>query len=247
MFTPYPQTTDIRGEAQYIDDPPLCPLVDFRDTMTDPDIISLTKASRQQHGMPPPTPNTHSCTHADPAVIVPTKSRADSRTTFYSTLSNPRITNPPNPNNWTNHSNDSPEDAKSVAADAYYSVESGQQDHRSTHRGLTRESGLPQVGVRKSPLESTGTSLTHVLQTYSCVWREIYPLTPYMLLPPTPSTIFLWYTSHQTSLRPSLIPRYTQRRASISQGFSQETTSDLGSIRDLIYLCKLGGKNSPHL
>ena len=52
MFPPYPQTTELWGEAQYMDAPPLCTLEDMEYTTTNQDIPSPTKVSDQLQGMP---------------------------------------------------------------------------------------------------------------------------------------------------------------------------------------------------
>ena len=52
MFAPYPQNTDLWGEAQAMDDPPLCPSDNLKYTTTNQDITAPTKVSGQPHGLP---------------------------------------------------------------------------------------------------------------------------------------------------------------------------------------------------
>ena len=47
MFVPYPQTTELWGEAQAMDAPPLCPSDYLEDTTTNPYILSPTKVFGQ--------------------------------------------------------------------------------------------------------------------------------------------------------------------------------------------------------
>ena len=52
MFASYPQNTDLWGEAQAMDDPPLCPSDNLKYTTTNPDIPASTKVYMKPQGLP---------------------------------------------------------------------------------------------------------------------------------------------------------------------------------------------------
>ena len=52
MFTPYPRTTELWGDAQAMDAPPLCPSDYLEDTTTNPYILAPTKVFGQPQGLP---------------------------------------------------------------------------------------------------------------------------------------------------------------------------------------------------
>ena len=52
MFAPYPQTTDLWGEAKDMDDPQLCPSDNLKYATTNPNIPASTKVYRKPQGLP---------------------------------------------------------------------------------------------------------------------------------------------------------------------------------------------------